>query len=223
MNLNSSRLISLIVVMSLPLLPVLVQAQQTDFTAAQTYEVAAVIDGDTVKLVIDGKPTTVRLIGIDTPETVHPTKPVEPYGKRANEFLHNLVNGGSVYLEYGSARTDKNGRLLAYLYRAPDGLFVNLEIVRQGYGGAYSRYPFKYSDLFVRWDSLAAVRSRAFGNSPDHRTKVVVQGRPLPHGHPRRWASPKAARASLSTSPGPEASTTWIIVATFPRVRGPST
>jgi hypothetical protein len=70
------------------------------------------------------------------------------------------LDGGSVFLEYGQERTDKYGRLLAYLYRAPDGLFVNLEIVRQGYGKAYTRYPFKYENLFVRWDSLAEVRSR---------------------------------------------------------------
>jgi micrococcal nuclease len=134
--------------------------QQADFTGAQAYEVVQVIDGDTVKLMMDGKLTTVRLIGIDTPETVHPTKPVEPYGKRASEFLHNMLAGGSVYLEYGPEQTDKYGRLLAYLYRAPDGMFVNLEIVRQGYGRAYTRYPFKYEGLFVRWDSLAEVRSR---------------------------------------------------------------
>jgi micrococcal nuclease len=131
---NSSRLIALLVGMSLLLLPLFVKAQQTDFTGAQAYEVATVIDGDTVKLIIDGRPTTVRLIGIDTPETVHPTKPVEPYGKRASEFLHNMLAGGSVYLEYGAERTDKYGRLLAYLYRAltcPPGMFPVLEL---GYG-----------------------------------------------------------------------------------------
>ena len=148
----------LLVTLLLTALPV--PAQQTNFTDTQAYKVAAVIDGDTVKLMIDGKLTTVRLIGIDTPETVHPNKPVEPYGKRASEFLQNMLSGGSVYLEFGEERTDKYDRTLAYLYRAPDGLFVNLEIVRQGYGRAYTKYPFKYEDLFTKWDSTAKERSR---------------------------------------------------------------
>ena len=146
--------------MTLLLMPFFVQAQQTNFAGTQAYEVVEVIDGDTVKLMIDDKLTTVRLIGIDTPETVHPTRPVEPYGKRASEFLQNMLTGGSVYLEYGAERTDKYGRLLAYLYRAPDGLFVNLEIVRQGYGRAYTEYPFKYEHVFVSWDSIAHKHGR---------------------------------------------------------------
>jgi micrococcal nuclease len=104
--------------MTLLLMPFFVQAQQTNFAGTQAYEVVEVIDGDTVKLMIDDKLTTVRLIGIDTPETVHPTRPVEPYGKRASEFLQNMLTGGSVYLEYGAERTDKYGRTLSYLYRA---------------------------------------------------------------------------------------------------------
>jgi micrococcal nuclease len=153
--------------------------------------VADVVDGDTVKLMIDDKLTTVRLIGIDTPETVHPTKPVEPYGKRASEFLHNLLAGGSVFLEYGAERTDKYGRQLAYLYRAPDGLFVNLEIVRQGYGRAYTRYPFKYEYLVVRWDSLAEVRSRGLwrlvANFVSRLACITIP--PWMHLDPGAWAT----------------------------------
>ena len=68
---------------------------------------------------------------MDTPETVHPQKPVERFGKEASAFTRNLLLGEPVYLRFDTDRTDKYGRLLAYLYRAPDGLFVNLEIVRQ--------------------------------------------------------------------------------------------
>ena len=118
MNCIGSRLRSLLFPFCLLFLSPLAHSQQTNFTDAQAYEVAEVIDGDTVKLMIDDKLTTVRLIGIDTPETVHPTKPVEPYGKRASEFLQNMLTGGSVYLEYGAERTDKYGRTLSYLYRA---------------------------------------------------------------------------------------------------------
>ena len=114
------------------------------------------MDGDTVVLLVDGVPVKVRLIGIDTPETVHPSKPVEHYGKEASAFTRNLLRGESVYLKYGQERIDRYGRVLGYLYRAPDGLFVNAEIIRQGYGHAYVKYPFKHMDRFValqgKWD-----------------------------------------------------------------------
>jgi micrococcal nuclease len=108
------------------------------------------VDGDTIVIKLDRKETKVRLIGVDTPETVHPQKRVEAYGKEASRFTENLLKGEQIYLEYepGGSRLDKYGRLLAYVYRAPDGLFVNLEIIRQGYGHAYTKYPFQYMDLF---------------------------------------------------------------------------
>ena len=120
-------------------------------------KVVRVIDGDTVVLLLDGKETTVRLIGVDTPETVHPHKSVESYGKEASRFTENLLKGESVKLEYesGVSKLDKYGRTLAYLYRVPDGLFVNLEIVRQGYGHAYTQYPFQYMEQFRSYERAA--------------------------------------------------------------------
>ena len=61
----------------------------------------------------------------------------------------------SVEYETEAATTDKYGRTLAYLYRAPDGLFVNAEIVRQGYGHAYTRFPFKYMEQFREYERIA--------------------------------------------------------------------
>ena len=100
----------------------------------------------------------VRLIGVDTPETVHPQKAVEAFGKEASAFTRNLLLGEEVYLRFDhktasvvgelTDKIDKYGRMLAYLYRVPDGLFVNLEIVRQGYGHAYTQFPFKHIELF---------------------------------------------------------------------------
>ena len=106
---------------------------------------------------IDNKDVKVRLIGIDTPETVDPRKPVQAYGKEASNFLANLLKGEEVYIEYDGEKSelDKYGRLLVYLYRVPDGLFVNLEIVRQGYGHAYTKYPFKYMELFCAYEKRA--------------------------------------------------------------------
>jgi len=130
---------------------------QKNFEDTSAYKVVRIVDGDTVVLLMDGKETKVRLIGVDTPETVHPAKPVELYGKEASRFTRNLLLGEHVYLEYepGPSKVDKYGRVLAYLYRAPDGLFVNLEIIRQGYGHAYVRYPFQYMELFRSYERVA--------------------------------------------------------------------
>lgn len=110
--------------------------------------VLRVIDGDTLSVELDGKPTTVRLIGVDTPETVHPNRPVEAYGKEASTFTRNLLLGENVVLRFGSEPADRFGRQLAYVYRASDRLFVNEEIIRQGYGHAYTRFPFEHMAAF---------------------------------------------------------------------------
>ena len=104
---------------------------------------------------MDGEQITTRLIGVDTPETVHPQKPVEYYGQEASRFTRNLLLGESVFLEYGQERKDRCGRLLAYLYRVPDRLFVNQEIIRQGYGHAYTSFPFKYLETFRAYERKA--------------------------------------------------------------------
>ena len=91
----------------------------------------------------------------DNPETVHPNKPVEFFGKEASAFTKNLLIGEAVYLRFGNEARDKYNRLLAYVFRAPDGLFVNLEIVRQGYGHAYVKYPFEHMELFRHYEARA--------------------------------------------------------------------
>jgi endonuclease YncB( thermonuclease family) len=115
-----------------------------------------VIDGDTIEL--DGG-EKVRLIGVDTPETVHPEKPVERFGKEASNFTHGLVAGKKVRLEYDWQRTDKYGRTLAYAY-LEDGMFVNAEIVKQGFGFAYVKYPFKYIEEFRGYEREARAAGR---------------------------------------------------------------
>ena len=137
-----------------------------DFTSDTAYKVVRVIDGDTVKIDYRGKATNVRLVGVDTPETVHPSKPVEAYGKEASNFTKNLLQGEFVYLRYDVDRTDKYGRLLAYVYRAPDGLFVNLEIVRQGYGHAYTQFPFKHMELFRYYGNRARTAGKGLYGTP---------------------------------------------------------
>ena len=109
------------------------------------YRVERAIDGDTI-LLSNGR--RVRYIGIDTPETKHPKRSVEYMGHEAAEFNRQLVEGKPVTLEYDVERHDKYGRVLAYV--RVDGLFVNAELVREGYAKAYTFPPnVKYSKLFL--------------------------------------------------------------------------
>lgn len=112
------------------------------------WPVARTVDGDTVVVLIDGKPTRVRMIGVDCPESVHPKKPVERLGKEASAFTRGLLEGESVTLEYDWQRQDRYGRTLAYVFRERDGLLVNLEIIRQGFGFYYGRFPFARMEEF---------------------------------------------------------------------------
>ena len=80
--------------------------------------------------------------------------------------MKNLLSGESVYLRFDAKRTDIYGRLLAYLYRAPDGLFVNLEIVRQGYGRVYTVFPFKHRKLFRYYGNRAQTTGKGLYGTP---------------------------------------------------------
>ena len=143
------------------------------FFGDTAYQVTRIIDGDTVEIRYDGKLTRVVLIGVDTPETVHPQKPVEAFGKEATAFTRNLLLGESVYLRFDGDRTDKYGRLLAYLYRAPDGLFVNLEVIRQGYGKVYTVFPFKHKTLFQHYSGQAQQAGRGLWNAAEPPVETV--------------------------------------------------
>jgi len=108
--------------------------------------VSRVIDGDTIVL---SNGERVRLIGVDTPELHHPNKPVQFFAKEAYEFTKELLEGKEVNLEYDKEKKDKYGRTLSYVYLL-DGTFVNAEIIKQGYGFAYTRFPFKYKERFLK-------------------------------------------------------------------------
>jgi micrococcal nuclease len=98
--------------------------------------VVEVIDGDTIVVRIGSTTETVRLLGIDTPETKHPTKPVECFGREASAHTSALLpRGTAVVLERDNEERDTFGRLLAHVHRS-DGLFVNRELVAQGYAAA---------------------------------------------------------------------------------------
>ena len=119
------------------------------------YQVSRIIDGDTVEIEYEGVPTSVQLIGVNAPETVHPSIPPERYGREATEFIQYLLLHKFVYFDFDGDKKDKYDRLLAYVYRDSDNLFVNVEIIRQGYGQTDARFPFKYMDLFKYHESQA--------------------------------------------------------------------
>jgi len=110
-----------------------------------------VVDGDTIVL---NENETIRLIGVDTPETKDPRKSVQYFGQEAYEFTKSLVEGKKVRLEFDQDRIDKYGRTLGYVY-LEDGTFVNAEIIKQGYGFAYTKYPIKYIEKFRQYEREA--------------------------------------------------------------------
>lgn len=104
--------------------------------------VDAVVDGDTIVVRVGGHREHVRLLGIDTPETVDPRKPVACFGPQASAATkHLLTPGTAVRLERDTEARDVYGRLLAYVYRESDGLFVNLELAKQGYADVLAISP----------------------------------------------------------------------------------
>ena len=117
--------------------------------------VTRVIDGDTVEVSLSGGSQTVRYIGIDTPETKHPNKPIECFGPEASKFNEALVVGKQVLLEEDVTDKDRYGRLLRYVWIEGVGL-VNQVLVENGYARV-STYPpdVKYESLLIEAESLA--------------------------------------------------------------------
>ena len=129
------------------------------------YQVIRIIDGDTVEILYEDQITSVQLIGVNAPETTaNPNQPPEPYGEQATAFLQEFLLDKSIYLRFDISKRDKYNRLLGYVYRASDSIFVNLEIIREGYGRVDTRYPFKHEEMFMSYESHAkAARKGLWG------------------------------------------------------------
>ncbi len=133
-----------------------------------------VIDGDTVHVFCRGRKEKLRLVGIDTPETKHPFKPIEFFGPEASARAKELIKPNSlVWLAYEKRRRRSRGgprghygRLLVYLF-LPDGTFFNLKMIREGYAFALRRYPHTYMKLFTRMEAQARRRRRGMWAFPD--------------------------------------------------------
>jgi micrococcal nuclease len=147
--------------------------------------VTDVVDGDTIKVLRGRRQDTVRLIGVDTPETGRPETPVQFYGPEASLFTRRSLLEKRVRLEFeppdreGGSR-DKYQRVLAYVF-IDDGRNFNLELIEQGFGRAYTRYPFQYEKAFKKAEQTARAAGRGIWNEakraewsdPASRGKVI--------------------------------------------------
>ena len=122
--------------------------------------VVRVIDGDTIRVRVRGELHTVRLIDVDTPETVHPTKTVQHFGAEASAYTKAALEGNTVMLEAdptGDTR-DRYGRLLRYVHL--DGQNFNARLIREGYGHAIRRFRYSLKAQFIRLEDSARKADR---------------------------------------------------------------
>jgi micrococcal nuclease len=124
----------------------------------QVVPVVIVNDGDTVSVLINKKREKVRLIGIDAPEIGQ-----KPWGEEAKRYLESIINtsGWKVKIEFGVEKTDRYGRILAYI-RTTDGSLINLMMIRSGYAMLYTVPPnVKYTEEFIK--AQAEAREKRLG------------------------------------------------------------
>jgi micrococcal nuclease len=143
------------------------QAKQVAKTSQPgLYRVVEFVDGDTIAVDMNGKKETLRFIGVDTPETHDPRKAVQCFGVAAAANTKKLIGTSDVRLEADPLNTnrDRYGRLLRYIY-LPNGTLVNAEIIKQGYGFAYTGFPFTKTDEFIQYEKEAREANRGLWSS----------------------------------------------------------
>jgi micrococcal nuclease len=129
------------------------RSSQADWQKMVPAVVVGHVDGDTVRVRIPNPPEglgaveTIRMLGVDTPETVHPSRPVERFGKAASEFTKTSLLDKEVRLCFDWDLRDRYGRLLAYIFTGQGECF-NAQIIREGYAHAYISYTFQFMDEF---------------------------------------------------------------------------
>ena len=124
--------------------------------------VERVVDGDTIDVTVAGRSETVRLIGIDAPESVAPTRPVQCFGPEASLRLEAILPAGTeITLLRDTEARDAYSRLLGYVVRSDDGLFVNLELVAGGYAATLNYPPNDhYADVLAQAEADAVAARR---------------------------------------------------------------
>lgn len=134
-------------------IPIITNAKEPVF-------VSRVVDGDTIEVINNNAKYKVRLIGIDTPETKHPKKGIEYYGKEASDFTKNYLEGKTVYLEFDIGKQDRYQRLLAYVWLDEDETDIrkmfNSILLLEGYAQIMTVPPnIKYVEYFKEYQREA--------------------------------------------------------------------
>ena len=134
--------------------------------AKETVKFSDCVDGDTIKVLLDNKKYTIRMLAVDTPESVHPTKVIEYYGKEASEYTCNLVkNAKKLEIEYddNSDKTDKYDRLLVWVF--VDGKLLQKELISNGYAKvAYLYDDYKYTKELENAQELVSAKNIGIWN-----------------------------------------------------------
>lgn len=164
-------LLSLIIALAVPL-----------FALAESATVVDVVDGDTLRVQVSGATEKVRIIGIDTPETVDPRKPVQCFGKEASDHMKQLLSGKSIELETNPAEDkDVYGRLLRYVQF--DGEDVGATMVRDGYAYSYRKYPHPRLEAYNAFEQEARSGNKGlWGKCGDSAGQEIFTD--VPSNHP---------------------------------------
>jgi endonuclease YncB( thermonuclease family) len=130
--------------------------QQVEGSQPGLYRVVKFDDGDTIAVDMNGKTETIRFIGVDTPETHDPRKPVQCFGPEAAAYTKLTIGYQRVRLASDplSSNRDRYNRLLRYVY-LPNGTLMNEQLIKTGHGFAYTYFPFTKSALFTKDEVLA--------------------------------------------------------------------
>lgn len=191
------------------------EAKGTSGLAVITASVTRVIDGDTVEVSVEGKIEKVRMIGVNTPETNHPTKGVEYFGKEAKTFTTNSLSGKTVYLEKDVDERDNYGRLLAYIWlkqpasdtekEVRDKMF-NAILLLEGYAQVMTVPPnVKYSDMFVKFQREAREAERGLWKNdgytqPSSKTTKFSNGSSSPSYTGARGPNGETVKGNINSS-----------------------
>jgi len=171
---------------------------------AQVWVVQEVVDGDTIRIRGNGKSDTVRLIGVDTPETKDADNGVQCFGPEATARTTKLLEGKQVRLATDPTQDmrDSNDRLLAYVWRT-DKLFVNLDLVRGGYGKEYtSNKPYAYQAGFREAQRMAQAQDRGLWSPETCDGDTTQPERPEPTDTPVPTAEPEPTDTPVPPSDG---------------------
>ena len=133
-------------------------------------KVQRVVDGDTFVAMVKGRRERIRVIGVDTPESVDPNRPDEPFGEEASNFAKHYLNGATVRLAGDVEPRDRYGRMLAYVWLR-DGTFWNALLAAEGYAQQLTIPPnVTYADLFRRLVNEARRNNRGLWAAADQHT-----------------------------------------------------